>query len=163
MFDCFLFYFTFYFDFVVRTKRKKRWIKRVKSKLITNLLSTASHHIKHSPGSQSGRNSNLRVVIPNSGMSAPDDNNISYGEVSGCGWIYIYVQHFNKFNFQFTQSASTTINTKYSGRRTTNTKYTRANSLPVTRFIWCPRLFDELFRCHELIFMESESEYCSAH
>ncbi|KAJ6640963.1 Myocyte-specific enhancer factor 2 [Pseudolycoriella hygida] len=40
----------------------------------------ASHHIKHSPGSQSGRNSNLRVVIPNSGMSAPDDNNISYGE-----------------------------------------------------------------------------------
>ncbi|XP_037035988.1 myocyte-specific enhancer factor 2 isoform X3 [Bradysia coprophila] len=39
-----------------------------------------SHHIKHSPGSQSGRNSNLRVVIPNSGMSAPDDNNISYGE-----------------------------------------------------------------------------------
>lgn len=44
--------------------------------------STASHHIKHSPGSQSGRNSNLRVVIPNSGMSGPDDNNISYGEVS---------------------------------------------------------------------------------
>lgn len=120
------------------------------------ICATASHHIGHikqqSPGGQSGRSSNLRVVIPQpmtAGMSAPDD--INYGEVRK--------QYANFYKAQFSHEhclASTTICTEYAGGGTTDAWDTRTINISFAWIVSGARLFDELVgRDEPVIIVES--------
>lgn len=117
---------------------------------------TASHHIGHikqqSPGGQSGRSSNLRVVIPQpmtAGMSAPDD--INYGEVRTHMRLFLW-----PLSYQNEYLASTTISTEYAGGSTTDAWDTRTICIPFDWIVSGARLFDELIgRDEPVIIVES--------
>lgn len=125
-------------------------------------LKFIAHHMSHkqqSPGGQNGRASNLRLVLPTplaQNMSAADE--ISYGDVSNCDFIFILSQILIFFFASHRIAATQPGITQYARGDAANA-HTEYDGL----HIWAARFLYEFLRCYEFTAMDHTSGARTAH